>query len=317
MALSSRKVLELLQKDPNRFRHRVAQWMKACVVSMEGTCQASVQTLPRRFGKTDVRLDPLPLSKTERGLARYDGGSELEALREEGEKGAALSEATQRCLQEEDSDTWCRPRLPERDAAGEEVQPGATEAPRESVYTKRLNAFSVSRCPSYRRVGTMRLAAADPVGCLADEESAAVTVTGLSSADWEKLFGEDVRRLATEILLHICNESCYKYTGANKDQICRHGFYYIVTLGDWRRRRRGKALRNALFVVKQSKYGMQGRVLHFQEHPFECISNHAGVAAMRCNLDVQCLRRVLPEEHWMMADDTMPHIGDRPGRGGT
>ena len=67
---------------------------------------------------------------------------------------------------------------------------------------------------------------------------------------------------------HICGESCYKYTGARCHQMCRHGFDYIVSLADFRRRRRGKALRNALFVVKQDKYGMQGSVLHFQEDPF-------------------------------------------------
>ena len=57
---------------------------------------------------------------------------------------------------------------------------------------------------------------------------------------------------------------------------------------------------------------MQGRILNFQEHPFECINNYAGAAAMRCNLDVQDLRRVLPEKEWMDSDDSMPHIGDKP-----
>ena len=126
---------------------------------------------------------------------------------------------------------------------------------------------------------------------------------------------QNVHRLASEILVHICGESCYKYTGKKCEHICRHGFYYIVSLADFRRRRRGKPLRNALFVVKQTQYGMQGRVLSFQEHPFECQSNYGGVAALRCNFDVQDLRRVLPEEHWLPNSDALPHLGNRPDWG--
>jgi len=96
------------------------------------------------------------------------------------------------------------------------------------------------------------------------------------------------------------------------EHICRHGFYYIIALADWRRRRRGKALRNALFVIKQTSHGMQGRVLVFQEHPFECQSNYAAIATLRSNFDAQDLRRVLPEEHWLEDGEEMPHIGDRP-----
>ena len=71
-------------------------------------------------------------------------------------------------------------------------------------------------------------------------------------------------------------------------------------------------MRNALFVVKQNKFGMQGRVLLFQEHPFECQSNYAGVAALRCNFDLQDLRRVSRNEDFVAVGEDMPHIGDRP-----
>ena len=138
---------------------------------------------------------------------------------------------------------------------------------------------------------------------------------GATAAVWERLFAEDVRALAAEILVHICGDSCFKYSGAKVERICRHGFYYIISLADWRRRRRGKALRNAFFVVKQKTFGMQGRLLLFQEHPFECPSNYAGSAAMRCNLDVQDLRRVLPEDCWLRDDEELPHLGGRPDFG--
>ena len=34
---------------------------------------------------------------------------------------------------------------------------------------------------------------------------------------------------------------------------------------------------------------MTGRLLLFQEHPFECLTNYGGLDCMRCNLDVQDL----------------------------
>ena len=132
-------------------------------------------------------------------------------------------------------------------------------------------------------------------GSAAGPSNADGSAQPFSAGVWERLFAEDVRGLAAEVLLHICGDSCYKYTGAKMEHICRHGFYYIVSLADWRRRRRGKPLRNALFVIKQCKYGMQGRLMMFQEHPFECPSNYAASVSLRYNFDVQDLRHVLPE----------------------
>ena len=88
-----------------------------------------------------------------------------------------------------------------------------------------------------------------------------------------------------------------------------------MNLSDWECRhdgvcfrRQGKALRNSIFVVKQTKHGMQGRLLLFQEHPFECQTNYAGSAALRCNLDVQDLRRVLPEHLWKPDGVALPRL---------
>ena len=55
-----------------------------------------------------------------------------------------------------------------------------------------------------------------------------------------------------------------------------------------------------MFIVQQVKHGMQGRLLLFQEHPFEVQTNYAAGCALRCNFDVQDLRRVLPEELWRL-----------------
>jgi hypothetical protein len=205
-----------------------------------------------------------------------------------------------------DDETWKRPALPLRDSNGV-IKEDDIEAPRTSVYSKPLNAFAVSKYPKYRQIGVLR---EEP------EEGDAMT-----SSTWRKLFSTDVRELVQEVLIHICGESCFKYSGRKVERICRHGFYYIMELvaddaktsqQGYRCRRRGKPLRNVLFVVKENTHGLQGRLLGFQEHPFECQSNYGGVAALRCNLDVQDLRRVLPAHYWMDTEDQLPHIGNRP-----
>ena len=60
---------------------------------------------------------------------------------------------------------------------------------------------------------------------------------------------------------------------------------------------------------------MQGRLLHFQLHPSECITNYAGAAAGRFNLDVQDLRRVSETEAWLGECEVLPHIGAQPTLG--
>ena len=307
------ELLRILQKEPALFKQRLAQWMKLTVAAVESTCQSSVKNLPRRFGDHTRQLPSLPFSRAEKNITRFDGGSELDELREEASRGSVLTEEQQSLLDTADPAEWRRPCLPLRDAAGEVIPLGASEPLRTSVYSKRLNDFEVSRCPSYRRLGAMRIAAAADAG-ESNNDAGADQIDGLSAAAWEQQFGQDVRRLATEILIHICGDSCYKYSGSKMVQICRHGFYYVVVVADdWHRRRRGKPLRNAVFVVRQSKFGMQGRLHLPQEHPFECQSNYAALGALRCNFDMQDLRRVLPEDDWL--DEELPHVGNQEAWG--
>jgi len=304
LALPSHELLHILKREPDLFKQRLSEWMRATVAAVQATCQSSVARLPCQFGDSARPLAPLPFSCAERSISRFDGGSELDELRAEVARGVELTAEQQQELDAADDDAWRRPCLQVRDAAGVEATPSAPVPPRESVYTKRLNEFEVAHCPAYRRMGTVR-AARDS----AESSSQHEIVGGLGADAWEEQFGRDVRRLATEILVHICGDSCFKYSGAKLTQICRHGFYYVVVVGDWQRRRRGKPLRNALFVVKQEKFGMQGRLLLWQEHPFERQSNYAALGALRCNFDMQDLRRFLPEEDWV--DEELPHVGNQ------
>ena len=195
------------------------------------------------------------LIEVERGLTRFDGGSELGILEEEENRGVELTVAQQEFLKDEAASAWKRPKLEVRGACGIELpSETAPQPPRVSIYGRRLDEFAASQCPSYRRHGVL--------SCV---ESPQEQDMQMSSAVWQRLLSEDVLQLAREILVHVCGPSCFKYSGNKVQHICRHGFYYIVSLADYRVRRRGKALRNALLVIKQTKFGMEGRVMSFQE----------------------------------------------------
>jgi len=133
VCMSSRHLLDLLRRDPTQLKLRLAQWMKACVCSMESTCQASVTSMNRRFGRSGPDVAALPFSKTERALTRFDGESELNTLREEAAT-AELSAAQQNFLDEESDENWKRPRLDLRDSSGEVLQDTAPTQPRTSVF---------------------------------------------------------------------------------------------------------------------------------------------------------------------------------------
>ena len=114
------------------------------------------------------------------------------------------------------------------------------------MYTRPLNSFAVSQLPEYRRFGTLSSCEQSPhegnaqsAGTLPSTEianglSSGVTATSgmgsstrshaMDAAAWEHAIAEDVRELASGILVHICGESCYKYSGAKVQKICRHGF---------------------------------------------------------------------------------------------
>jgi hypothetical protein len=51
---------------------------------------------------------------------------------------------------------------------------------------------------------------------------------------------------------------------------------------------------------------MAGRIITYQTQPWECSTNYAALVAMRCNVDVQGLRRVLPPTMWMPLEDLEP-----------
>ena len=76
---------------------------------------------------------------------------------------------------------------------------------------------------------------------------------------------------------------------------------------DVKGRRPGKRLRNQVNIVADDEGGMLGRLESFQEHPFEGPTNYTGLVCVRCNLDVQNLRRVINK----YAPPELPCVGPR------
>ena len=133
----------------------------------------------------------------------------------------------------------------------------------------------------------------------------------LPSEEYIRELCADARDLVIGCTIHVCSPSCFKYHSDGAHHICRHGFYHIVTFidEDWteiRRRRKGKPLRGVMGIFRDTRFGMAGRIITYQDHGFEGSTNYAGLVAFRSNLDVQDLRRVLPPQLWLPEHDLEP-----------
>ena len=76
-------------------------------------------------------------------------------------------------------------------------------------------------------------------------------------------------------------------------------------------RRKGKALRPSIHIGSEAEadYGMQGRMRPIQLTPFECQTCYGGLVAVRHNLDLQDMRRVLDPALWLDSEEHLPHVG--------
>ena len=156
--------------------------------------------------------------------------------------------------------------------------------------------------------------------------------------DFERRFLYDAWRLVLQCHIHRCGPSCYKYnTNKQKAYLCRHYYYHVVRLIDEaaaakRRRVRGKSAASA--APRETFYRLRGKELYnsvriangriypFQMQAYEGKTNYCGLVALRCNLDVQDLRRVLPgvlgpgrtEDNSFLPLD-LPSLGSMPRLG--
>ena len=216
----------------------------------------------------------------------------------------------------EGDEAWAearRPDLPLRNKKGEVVDKTqwAEEfaAEKSEFWSKSITASACGALPAYRLPPELR-----PSESIMKEVRAAIP-----PEEWFRKFCHDARDLVIEAEIHVCNPSCWKYHSQGANHICRHGSYHVVTLVDEdmnevTRRRRGKALRGCIAIVRDTRFGMAGRILTYQMHPGESPTNYAALCTMRCNVDVQDLRRVLPPILWLEPHELEPEADANAGR---
>ena len=137
----------------------------------------------------------------------------------------------------------------------------------------------------------------------------------LCKESWLREYIQDSRLVQNRTMLHKCSPSCYKYS-KDGTRICRHRVYHLTAYDPdkaekpKRIRREGRALNNVLRITEEDVQGQRGRVEFIRQHPTETMTNYAGAACMRCNLDAQTLVRVLPLS--VLDSGPPPTIGPKP-----
>ena len=276
-SFSYQRMVELCKQEPELLESRLREATSEAIRSILSVQESSVAQISRAFGDLGHPFEPLPLLHWQNVDFGGDGGFEKTT------KGKTSS------LQRPKLDSV--PRYPT-----EGLQPEvATLHP----YKKPLQGTVISSLPAYRRLGSV-----------AETSAGLQLVRVVSSDEWRKLFSNDAWELVMRCILHACGLSCWKYSKPGLPPTCRHGCFHVIVFTEYdvKGRRSGKLLRNVIKIVSDDEGGMLGRILNFQEHPYEGPTNYTGLVCLRCNLDLQDLRRVL----LMYAPEQLPCVGDRP-----
>jgi hypothetical protein len=254
-------------------------------------------------------LAALPFGPNERKRSCADGSRETATAVELGLCPETCPERRELYYNRPDregcDDEWqeaVRAELPLRNDAGDVVDraewAAEFDAATRGVWSKPITAWASARKPDYR------LGEVDTEGMR----------RALPSDDFIRELFQDARELVIGCAVHVCSTSCFKYHSKGASHICRHNFYHLVNLTDdegneaRQQRRRGKPLRACIGIFRDTRYGSAGRIITLQIHPYECVTNYIAMVAMRCNVDVQDLRRVLPPELWMPPDELEPAV---------
>ena len=320
--LSVEEAVELLARDRAAFQENLRAWMRQVLAAVAATQETSVMHMARTWGcSSDSAPDgpPLPLGPKEKKCFWADGGSEVTTEADIDRFGVASENETLYFTLpagEPEEDQWpeaIRPCMPLRGHDGSEVDATAWAAEFEEA-RKKLWSQPVSDTPPGKRpryCSQHEFLTAHELNSEAVQELRAA----LPSDDFIREACADARDLVIGCAVHVCSPSCWKYHSNGKSQICRHNFYHVVVLvteggTSVKRRRQGKPLRGCLAICRDTRYGMAGRILTFQIHPWECPSNYAALLSLRCNIDVQDLRRVPPPWVWMLPEELEAKVGE-------
>ena len=131
------RLLKLLRADSAELQRRLCEYMRLLVASQCSVSQASVEAAPRLFGDTASQGPAPKLTAVAQKLCKFDGGSELDVLREKPDQ----TDLQKSFLETADDKDWKRPCLS-----------CSQPAPPSNVYAKRLDEFPVAKFPAYRRI---------------------------------------------------------------------------------------------------------------------------------------------------------------------
>ena len=332
---ASIKLMELLTRDPEEFANRCRQWQQATIDAIASVQQSDVQSVMHLFGRDpkDSAFLEVPLTKTQ--------DADFTPARQACDKAYPGSCTLEAPFLREEDDLW------------KNFPTSLTHDTKEAYgYTTRLTGHPCATMPSYRRAthGVQKRVKQSETSTIvkkthkeAVKEIMAGQDANISQATaFESAFAHDVYRMVLTCHVHKCNASCFKYSNKAKGkyQICRHRFYHIVELNQGagkqareleivaenskvprpkqqikctRIRYKGKRLRNVFEVEDNQDTPMFGRVSTWQRNPNEGQTNYTALACLRCNLDVQDLRRIIPR---LTAKDPvlverLPSIGEQ------
>ena len=304
------RIFDALLRDKAAFQERIRIWQAQCIAAIMSVTQSSVEQLPARFGFHESEHWGPAVPWTRQQHEEFTLASSV------GEKYTPQCSLVMPCPRDSQE---LLPRFPTEHKLFDAAREG-------SPLNKTCTGFASSSVPQYRRCSS-----ADALSlvsqkrnpdCMAELEShvmGALSDYFEAGNDFERSFLYDAWRLVLQCHIHRCGPSCYKYnSGKKKAFLCRHYFYHVVRLieeaagekGAKRRRLRAKSTVESTCAVsaagQETFYRLRGKELYnrvsiangrvytWQTHAYEGKTNYCGLAALRCNLDVQDLRRVLP-----------------------
>ena len=329
-------ILAWILRNRSTFKERLRSWMRELVAAVAAVQESSVTQFPQSMQPgldptSSAQVPPLPFGINERRRYHADGQVETVTSAElsqkmYGNEDASLNEGDKELYyyvpSNAEDDAWqtaIRPDLPLRDDTGEEISEEAYKmkysTSNADLWNKKISEWASGRFPGYRLGESTRIDGLSRERSSSEEDVDQILREAVPAEDFLRHVTHDARELVIGCAIHLCSASCFKYHSKGKSQICRHGFYHVVnfTTEDFteiRRRRTGKPLRACLAIVRETEYGMAGRILTYQTQPYECPTNYVALVAMRCNVDVQDLRRVLPPWIWMPFEDLEPELKD-------
>ncbi|CAE7026696.1 unnamed protein product [Symbiodinium sp. CCMP2592] len=125
----------MLREEKHVLQRRLRTFMCMTVASFESIAHASVQAAPRIFGDLDAGR-AMSISSVARNLCKYDGGCDLDLLKELPD----LSEAQRQFLANSSEEDLRRPEMRLEESTG-----GAS-----SIFSTPINCLSVAQTPGYR-----------------------------------------------------------------------------------------------------------------------------------------------------------------------